>query len=124
MAPQLWRQEPLSIPSPESFGSLVQVDCWGRLYHQERAAFAAGLDGTALEREIEFPWAEQLTARFGRVHPTSLRQSIIQIAMHSAYHRGQVNTRVRELGGPPPLVDFVAWIWLGQPPAEWPAHTA
>jgi hypothetical protein len=27
----------------------------------------------------------------------------------------QVNTRIRELGGTPPLVDFIAWIWAGKP---------
>jgi uncharacterized damage-inducible protein DinB len=39
--------------------------------------------------------------------------------MHSAYHRGQVASQLRELGGEPPLTDFVAWIWLDRPPADW-----
>ena len=26
---------------------------------------------------------------------------------------------LRELGGEPPLTDFVAWIWLDRPPADW-----
>ena len=44
---------------------------------------------------------------------------MIQVAMHTAYHRGQINTRVRELGGEPKLVDFIAWIWYGKPKADW-----
>jgi uncharacterized damage-inducible protein DinB len=119
---QLWRQEPLNIPAAESFADLRDVMRWARRYHDERARFAAGLDEVALERAIVFPWAEQLAGRFGQVHPTSLRQSILQVALHSAYHRGQVNTRLRELGARPPLVDFVAWVWMGQPAAEWPAE--
>jgi uncharacterized damage-inducible protein DinB len=34
--------------------------------------------------------------------------------------RAQVNTRLRELGATPPLVDFIAWAWFGKPAAEWP----
>ena len=39
--------------------------------------------------------------------------------MHSTYHRGQVNVRLRELGGEPQLVDFIAWVWEGKPRAVW-----
>jgi uncharacterized damage-inducible protein DinB len=35
------------------------------------------------------------------------------------YHRGQVNTRIREVGGEPAAVDFINWIWLGKPDPEW-----
>ena len=38
---------------------------------------------------------------------------------HSTYHRGQINTRFRELGGEPAMVDFIAWVWLGKPKSEW-----
>jgi uncharacterized damage-inducible protein DinB len=48
------------------------------------------------------------------------RETLLQIPMHSHYHRGQVNTRLRELGATPPLVDFIAWAWMGKPAAEWP----
>jgi hypothetical protein len=37
---------------------------------------------------------------------------------------GQVNVRLRELGCEPPLVDFIAWIWLGQPSADWDSLSA
>ena len=32
---------------------------------------------------------------------------------------GQVMTRLRELGGAPPLVDYVIWVWSGSPVADW-----
>jgi len=41
------------------------------------------------------------------------------VALHSLYHRGQVNARLREVGGTPPLVDYIAWLWFGRPAAEW-----
>lgn len=78
------------------------------------------LDPGDLETEVRFPWADQLAARFGTVHLTTVRQGLHQIASHSTYHRGQINTRIRELEGEPPLTDFVAWIWAGKPEAEWP----
>lgn len=48
-----------------------------------------------------------------------LGETMIQVAMHSQYHRGQINTRLRELGAEPPLVDYIAWIWFGRPDAAW-----
>jgi len=35
-------------------------------------------------------------------------------------HRGQVAARLREIGGEPPLVDFIAWVRLGRPEPVWP----
>ena len=39
--------------------------------------------------------------------------------MHSHYHRGQNATRFRELGGEPPMTDFIVWLRDGQPAARW-----
>ena len=44
----------------------------------------------------------------------------MQVALHSTYHRGQINARIRELGGEPPLTDFIAWVWAGKPQPSWP----
>jgi uncharacterized damage-inducible protein DinB len=54
------------------------------------------------------------------VHPT-IGQTATQLALHSSHHRGQINTRLRDAGAEPPLVDFIAWVWWGQPAAAWPA---
>jgi uncharacterized damage-inducible protein DinB len=68
------------------------------------------------------PWMDMVSAQLGRtlVVPT-LAETLLQVPMHSMHHRGQINARLRELGNEPPLVDFIAWIWLGKPAAEWPA---
>jgi uncharacterized damage-inducible protein DinB len=62
--------------------------------------------------------------RLGRepVEPT-MGESLFQLTSHGTYHRGQVNSRLRELGAEPPLVDYIAWIWLGRPAPAWPAPT-
>ena len=49
----------------------------------------------------------------------AIAESMLQVALHSQYHRGQINARLRALGGEPPRVDYIIWLWLGRPPADW-----
>lgn len=80
--------------------------------HRDIDRFMATLDVNVLDRPLNLPWAE----RFARgAASTTLGETIVQLASHSTYHRGQVNMRIRELGGEPPLVDFIAWLWMGRP---------
>jgi|SRR5581483_2530798 len=65
-----------------------------------------------LEEIIEIPWFKP-AARISRGH------ALLQVAMHSHYHRGQNATRFRELGGAPPMTDFIEWLRIGQPVARW-----
>ncbi len=116
---QLLRVEEVEVPDLDTFDGLEAMRVWGRRCHTELAAFIAGLEPAELDREIAFPWAEQLATRLDSVHPTDVRQSLLQITSHSTYHRGQINTRIRQIGGIPPLTDFVAWIWMGWPEAPW-----
>jgi uncharacterized damage-inducible protein DinB len=68
---------------------------------------------------VRFPWADRLVERFGAVRPATWGESVLQLSTHSAYHRGQVARRLRELGGEPPLTDFIAWLWMDRPAADW-----
>jgi uncharacterized damage-inducible protein DinB len=52
--------------------------------------------------------------------PITLGETLLQVVNHSTYHRGQINSRLRELGGTPPMTDFIAWVGLGKSGAEWP----
>jgi uncharacterized damage-inducible protein DinB len=45
----------------------------------------------------------------------------MQISLHSTYHRGQIATRMRELGAEPAATDFILWVFLDKPAASWPA---
>lgn len=118
---QLWRNEPVSVPELDEFSDLPSLYRWARSYYGDLPGVLASLDSRALDRELEIPWADRLIERFGRVPPTDLRQSLLQVTSHSSYHRGQVNTRIREVGGQPPSIDFVVWVWAGQPEANWPS---
>ena len=68
---------------------------------------------------IEYPWTDLIVKQFGSVVPSTMSESAWQVVSHTTYHRGQVATRLRELGGEPPLVDFLVWVWGGRPAPEW-----
>lgn len=111
----IWRGEAVDIPEAGEFGDLAAVERWGRAGHAQLREFAAGLTADALRRTIEFPWKSMLEEQWGVARSATLEETMAQVASHSTYHRGQLNRRLRELGGAPPLTDFVAWIWAGKP---------
>ncbi|UCF18634.1 MAG: hypothetical protein JSU87_11875 [Gemmatimonadota bacterium] len=121
---QIWRGEPLEMREASSFEDLRAIHAWVRDYYRQVAALLAEEDEGALRREIRFPWAQQLVERWGSARSATFVETLIQIASHTSYHRGQINTRLRELGGKPPLTDFIAWIWMGRPAPAWEAPTA
>ena len=117
----VWRNDPFdwqaAADSNKEMRSLFQ---WARQYHTEVVAFVNNIDESAIESPMALPWQDMITMQFGQEAATpSLRETLIQVAMHSGYHRGQVATRLRELGAEPPLTDFIAWIWLRKPKAAW-----
>jgi uncharacterized damage-inducible protein DinB len=115
----VWRGSPFN-PNAGNELSGAALAAWGREYHREVAQYLADVSEADLDRPIQLPWAEFIAGRIGRKPETpSLGETLLQVATHSSYHRGQVNTRLRELGAEPPLVDFIAWIWLGRPAAQW-----
>ncbi len=68
------------------------------------------------EKVIQIPWSvfiERKTKQ--KVVPATLEETMLQVASHSTYHRGQINSRFREFGGEPAMVDLIAWVWLGKP---------
>ena len=117
----VWRGEPKMPPALDTFSDTFAIDTWARTYYAEAHAYIESLDANALERPIELPWAARISQRADRAPgvPT-LGETSVQVAMHTAHHRAQVSSRIRELGGEPLLVDFIVWIWLGKPAAAWP----
>ncbi len=49
----------------------------------------------------------------------SVAQALMQVCMHSHGHRSQCATRLRLLGGIPPILDFILWL-KERPAADWP----
>ena len=116
-----WRGEPRDAPYPP-LATLPEIAAWARSAYDEALAFLDGLTEADAARPMPLPWASLVEQRLGRPPAqTTLHDTVLQVPLHSLYHRGQVNARLRELGGTPPIVDYIAWVWLGRPPAKWPA---
>jgi uncharacterized damage-inducible protein DinB len=115
----IWRAENVRPREPDAFPTLLGMRAWVREYYRELPSYLGAVSSAKLSEPVRFPWAEHLVQLFGSVAPTTWAESVLQVAMHSSYHRGQVARRLRELGGEPPLSDYVAWIWMGRPEADW-----
>jgi uncharacterized damage-inducible protein DinB len=114
----VWTDRPIqdAFHAPEEFLTLADLRLWARPYYQDAAAFVATLTPEMLQRPVVMPWAAQLKSDPGL---TTLGDTCFQATSHTTYHRGQVNLRLRELGVVPPLVDYIAWLWLGKPEPVW-----
>jgi len=84
-----------------------------REYHREALACLNELPVERLDERLVVPWFT------GGFSPT-LREGALQGVMHSLYHRGQNATRIKQLGGKPPLTDYIVWVYKGRPAAVWP----
>lgn len=119
----VWQARALAPPPAEPPELPATLDD-ARGYYPELTAFLSALDEGVLSRPVTLPWAGGFARRFGREPANlSLAETILQVAMHSTYHRGQVNARLRELGVEPPLTDYIAWVWFGRPEPQWPTRS-
>jgi len=117
----VWQKQPFDPTRgrPE-FATAADLRAWAQTYYAEAHKFLDTLDQPALTGEVSMPWVKSLETQNGRTFSTpTLGETIFQVTSHSTYHRGQVNARLREIGGEPPLVDFIAWAWFGRPKPEW-----
>jgi uncharacterized damage-inducible protein DinB len=122
----VWQKEPLdpSRGQPQ-FATAVDLRNWAQTYYGEANKFLDTLDEPSLKGEVVMPFVKAMEAQLGRTFATTtLGETIFQVTSHSTYHRGQVNARLREVGGVPPLVDYIAWIWFGRPAPNWSPASA
>lgn len=115
----VWRGQSHSANAGSEL-TLTELPEWGRQFHQLSVTHLQTLSEDDLDSPLAMPWAKYLTRHLGRdPDVTTKGETVLQVAAHSTYHRGQVNARLRELGSDPPLVDYIAWIWFGKPGADW-----
>lgn len=118
----IWTGKQQDFPGLSDFENLNAISKWGHQYHQNVAGHLNKIKKSNFEKVIDIPWAERfIEEKLGKApESATLAETIFQVSLHSTHHRGQVTARLRELGGEPPLVDFIAWIWVGKPRADWP----
>ncbi|MDF1506258.1 DinB family protein, partial [Roseisolibacter sp. H3M3-2] len=69
------------------------------------AARAAAGDADGLARVVEY----RTTA--GDARRSTVGQILSHVALHGAYHRGQVAMLVRDGGGAPSSTDYALYVW-------------
>jgi uncharacterized damage-inducible protein DinB len=116
-----WENRPLTIPEPSHFPDFNSLSQWGSEYYKNLFEYLGKVDEAALEQPLNVPWTDVVEKHLGQPpQPTTLGETMLQVITHSAYHRGQINALLRKLNTVPPLVDYIAWIWIGRPEIAWP----
>lgn len=117
----LWRGEDITENMPR-FDDLASVLKWAKPCYGEAIEHIEAIGEEGLSVPVNMKWAAMIEKQIGRrPEAVTTGETALQVAMHSTHHRGQVNARLRELGGEPPTVDYIIWLWSGRPEPEWPS---
>ena len=117
---KVWRGEEIEFRKIE--GPLADEYALVSQYYADVHDYVDAIDEASYAQVLNLPWADRFAQRSGLDHasPTTLGDTLFQAVAHTNYHRGQANTLLREHGVEPPLVDYIAWLWLGKPAVSWP----
>ena len=107
------RAAAFAVTKPEEFASLAQLKDYAQGSLDQFDQFVESVFEARLEERVTLPWFTNPPLSI------TVTEALTQCAMHSHYHRGQNATRLRELGGEPPLTDLIAWYWKGRPGPAW-----
>jgi uncharacterized damage-inducible protein DinB len=91
-------------------GSLTAVAELFRGTHAIEAEWLAAVGESDLSRRVEGHWIPG--------GGCSIAHAYLQVCLHSQGHRSQCATRLRALGGQPPVTDFIVWL-TDRPSAQW-----
>ena len=98
---------------PEDYPDLRALEVEVRTFHETAIPYVAALGDGDRAGQVTIPWFKDPPLVITR------EEALTQAAMHSHYHRAQNATRLRELGGAPPLTDLIVWWWKGRPEPAW-----
>jgi uncharacterized damage-inducible protein DinB len=118
----MWKNKPgeLSVPELNEAPSLMR---WGQDYYRSLYEYINSLDDGKVGAEFIFPasWVDMVEQHLEqKPEKATLGEAMVYISLHTMHHRGQICTRLRELGSTPPTIDYITWVWLGRPAARWP----
>ena len=118
---QAWRGDAFELTELGSFPDLASIEAWAAPYYPALSAYAESITDDRLRAPAVFPpeWLAMIQERFPGPPAVTLSDTAWQVFSHSTYHRGQMATRIRELGGEPPPADYIYWAWIGRPSAQW-----
>jgi uncharacterized damage-inducible protein DinB len=99
--------------TPSDFKTPGELKHYAREYHERMIVLLDRMGEARLGDQLTIPWFRQPALT------VTLEEALTQTVMHSHYHRGQNAARLHELGGNPPLTDFIAWLWKSRPKPAW-----
>jgi uncharacterized damage-inducible protein DinB len=116
----LWKGAPLTeFPQPDHFPTLAALEAYGRPVYEAGREVVAASDAAALAAPLVVPHSKYFVPAGGSITHATVGETVLQVWAHTVHPRGQLALQIRDLGGEPPLVDYVMWIWIGRPVAEW-----
>lgn len=107
------RGELVTRTSLADYRDLAELKADARRYHEAAASFIDSVSQERLAERMAVPWFKDPPLEL------CVGEAMLQALMHSQYHRGQNATRLKQLGGEPPLSDLIVWIWRGRPAPAW-----
>ena len=112
------------LPASNTF-DMLSLGSWARSFYIEARHDKSWLSSDALDRRVPDSLLSKAKERLGvgSAEP-KLVDTLIQVILHTTHHRGQVCTRLRELGCEPPLSEYFVWVWCGKPAADWSVQRA
>jgi uncharacterized damage-inducible protein DinB len=94
-------------PWPQDFWPDLSLEQCGALVNDNRLqyrGFIAALPESDLDRLIRYRNSQ------GMVFHTPLKELLMHVALHGAYHRGQIAQVIRQGGGEPVNTDFITFV--------------
>lgn len=111
----LLRADPFDGAPPTTPPSSAELADAVSASHDELLALVSSLDESALARTVTVPWFTNPPCVI------TAGQALHQVVLHTHHHRGQLMTRLKDLGGEPRDVDYIIWLWQGRPTTRWPS---
>jgi uncharacterized damage-inducible protein DinB len=105
--------QPFKMTKPEDFATFESLQMYAREFHEQAPTLISGLTPARLAEKVRIVWFNDPPLSI------TVAEALTQAAMHSHYHRAQNATRLRELGGTPPMTDYIFWLWKGRPQPVW-----
>jgi uncharacterized damage-inducible protein DinB len=118
-----WAGNAPAFRTPADFPDVASVYEYATGYYPAAREAVETLSDSRASEVLVLPWVSLVEERIGRAAaPTTVGETIMQVISHTTHHRAQISVRLRLLlGGEPPVVDYIAWIWFGRPQPQWPA---
>ena len=106
IAEKTWMERIKGDDSTTNFWQDIRKDDLEKIVdanNKEYMNFIYNLEETQFEEKINYKNSK------GKEFNTSVKDILTHVALHSSYHRGQVNSAIRKAGGEPVNVDYIAY---------------